>query len=110
MKVADLTNLESFRLAAGASGIQKEIQNVYICDLLSQVMGKAEANSAWITIQTHLNIIAVAALIELSCVIIPEGNALEQATAEKADEEGIPVICTDMTAYEVAKVLAGMLG
>ena len=46
-----------------------EIEGVYIGDLLSIVMSKAKKNYAWITIQTHINIVAVAELLELACII-----------------------------------------
>ena len=39
------------------------IEGVYIGDLLSIVMSKAKQNFIWITIQTHINIIAVAELL-----------------------------------------------
>jgi hypothetical protein len=43
----------------------------------------------------------VAALTELSCIIIPEGIEAEEATLKKAASEGVVIISTDLSTYEV---------
>lgn len=42
----------------------------YCCDLLSIAMGNAPAGSAWCTVMSNMNTLAVAALAEASCVIL----------------------------------------
>jgi serine kinase of HPr protein (carbohydrate metabolism regulator) len=81
------------------------IEGVYIGDLLSIVMSKAKRNYAWITIQTHLNVVAVAELLELSCIIVVEDMEVEQETVAKAKELGIPIYRTNKSAYQVACIL-----
>jgi serine kinase of HPr protein (carbohydrate metabolism regulator) len=81
------------------------IDGVYIGDLLSIVMSKAKQNFAWITIQTHINIVAVAELLELSCIIVVENMEVEQETVNKAKELDIPVLKSSKSAYEVACML-----
>lgn len=84
--------------------INKEmtVEGVYIGDLLSIVMAKAKQNYAWITIQTHINIVAVADLLDLSCIIVVENMEVEEETLEKAKELNIPVFKTKESAYSVA--------
>lgn len=106
MKVKDLINIEGMELIAGKDGVDRNIKGVYLCDLLSWVMSNASKDDIWITVQTHTNIIAVASLLEIACIIIPDDIELEQATAQKANEEGIPVFSTGKPAYEIAKLLA----
>ena len=108
IKVVELVE-KGFRLVAGDNGIDKEIEEVYICDLLSWVMAHAKAKSAWITIQTHVNILAVALLAEISCIIIPEDAKLDEETKKKADEEGIPILSFTGTSYEAAITLYEMM-
>nr|WP_300089957.1 DRTGG domain-containing protein [Sedimentibacter sp.] len=79
-----------------------DVEGVYIGDLLSVVMAKAKQNYAWITIQTHLNIVAVADLLDLSCIIVVENMEVEEETLEKAKELDIPVFRTKESAYSVA--------
>lgn len=82
-----------------------DIDGVYIGDLLSIVMSKAKQNFVWITIQTHINIVAVAELLELSCIIVVENMEVEQETVDKAKELDIPILITSKSAYEVACML-----
>jgi len=80
-------------------------QGVYIGDLLSLVMGRAKADDVWITIQGHLNIIAVASLVDIAGIVVVEGMEIDDETIEKAKEEEICLIKTQKSAYEVAKIL-----
>jgi len=85
-----------------------EIEGVYIGDLLSIVMSKAKKNYAWITIQTHINIVAVAELLELACIIVVENMEVASDTLEKAKELNIPVFKTSDSAYTIACRMADM--
>lgn len=46
-------------------------------------MSHAGKDSAWITVHTHMNIVAVAVLSEIACIIIPEGIEAEEATIKR---------------------------
>lgn len=81
--------------------LQREISKIYVCDLLSWVMSHAGSNDAWVTVQTHVNIVAVAVLLEVPCIIIPEGLKVEEATIKKALDENIAILSTKMDAYEI---------
>jgi len=74
----------------------------YASDLLSCVMAGAQHRAIWITLQAHNNIVAVAALLELSAVIITEGAMPDPDTIAKANEEGITLLATDEFIYPVA--------
>ena len=87
---------------------EMEIEGVYIGDLLSIVMAKAKQNYAWITIQTHINIVAVADLLDLACIIIVENMEIEDEAMTKARELDIPVFKTNRSAYNVACDLCSM--
>ena len=84
-----------------------EVSCGYTCDLLSWVMAHGAAGMAWVTVQTHMNVIAVASLMEMAAVIIPEGIVMEGPSLEKAKDEGISVHQTPLTAYEICARLAG---
>ena len=78
-----------------------EVSCGYTCDLLSWVMAHGAAGMAWITVQTHMNVIAVASLMEMAAVIIPEGIEMEAPPLEKAKDEGICVLESPLTRYEL---------
>lgn len=79
-----------------------EIEGVYIGDLLSIVMSKAKKNYVWITIQTHINIVAIAELLELACIIVVENMEVDNDTLDKAKELNIPIFKTYESAYQMA--------
>lgn len=78
----------------------------YTCDLLSWVMAHGKAGMAWVTVQTHMNVIAVASLMEMAAVILPEGIEMESASLDKAREEGVTVLQSPLTAYELCARMA----
>ena len=86
--------------------VDTEVTCGYTCDLLSWVMAHGKQGMAWITVQTHMNVIAVAVLMEMSCVITPEGIEMEANSIAKAADEGIVVLQSELTAYELCGRMA----
>ena len=85
--------------------LDREVTCGYACDLLSWVMSHGEAGMIWITVQTHMNVIAVASLADMSAVLVPENIRVEQAVADKAREEGVAILVSDRSAYELSGLL-----
>ena len=107
MKVKDLLPLLEAENQTPKADLEKEVKCGYTCDLLSWVMAHGDEGMAWVTVQTHMNVIAVASLMEMTAVIIPEGIEMEAPSVEKAKEEGITVPESPLTAYEICARLAG---
>ncbi|MCM1992373.1 DRTGG domain-containing protein [Oceanirhabdus seepicola] len=105
MLVKDLLEYEEFRLLTDGRGGERSVKGVYINDLLSYVMSHSKENDLWITVQIHPNIVAVAELIGISVIVIPEGIEVEEVTIEKANEKGIDILSTDLDAYNICKFL-----
>jgi len=76
------------------------VEGCYIGDLLSNVMGNAKTGQLWMTVMTNMNVVAIAQLLELSGVVILEGNKPAIDVLERAVLEGIPFFSTDESAYE----------
>ena len=104
LKISELEKIEGFRVYAVGDESQV-ITGLYCSDLLSWVMAKGKAGNAWITVQTHQNVLAVASLLEFSCVILPDGLTMDQAVLDKAVEENIAVVGSDLDAYGIFQVL-----
>lgn len=77
----------------------------YSSDLLSCVMTGARAGAIWVTLQSHLNIVAVAGLLDLSAVIITENARPDRATIAKANEVGVILLGCEKSSYEVCGLL-----
>lgn len=87
----------------------RAVDGVYIGDLLSWVMGRAAADNAWITIMNNVNVMAVATLADVACVILAEGVTLDAALKNTAEMKGINVLTSPLPAYETAVALHGLL-
>jgi len=96
-------------LKTSTGGLDVEVTGGYASDLLSCVMAKARKGNVWVTLQSHLNIVAVATLLQLAGIIVTEGMTPDEATIQKANEEGIPVLTTSATTFSVVTRL-GQLG
>ena len=106
MTVAEVIELIEAKDMTPETDKNAEVSCGYTCDLLSWVMAHGAAGMAWVTVQTHMNVIAVASLMEMAAVIIPEGIEMEGPSLEKARDEGITVLQSDKTAYEICAILA----
>lgn len=95
-----IDNLELKVLTTEKDFSQISVQNGYTSDLLSCVMAGAPNQSIWVTIQAHNNIVAVAALLELSAIIITEGAMPDPATINKANEESITLLQTEQNSFQ----------
>lgn len=102
MTVSELIDKLGLKLYGGAQGLENEITGGYVSDLLSDVMGKSDAGQVWITLQTHKNVMAIASLKDLAAIILVNNHKPEEDTLEQSNEEGIPLLGTDMDTFQVA--------
>lgn len=104
MTVKELSVMQGFSAVTMPEG-EREIHGAYIGDLLSWVMGRAKADDAWITIMSNINIVAVASLADVACIILAEGVSLDSSVIETAEAKGVNVLSAQMPAYETAIAL-----
>lgn len=108
MTVANFAKESGFREICLPSP-EREIAGVYIGDLLSWVMGKAEPDNAWITIMSNINIVAVSTLVDISCIILAEDVVPDEDALEVARSKGVNILSTSLSAYDTAIKLSEML-
>ncbi len=89
--------------------LDKDITGCYIGDLLSLAMSRAEEGQLWITIQGNVNIAAVAVLADLACILVVEGRPIDADTEQKAKEQQVTILSSDLSAYEAACLLHSQL-
>ena len=84
----------------------REAIGCYAGDLLSWVMGRASADEVWVTIMTNLNIVAVATLADVSCVIVAEEAEIAPEVCEKAFEKGVNLYHSPLSTYALCAKLS----
>jgi hypothetical protein len=102
MKLADLVSELSMEVKTYKEGLQINVTGGYVSDLLSDVMGNSKKDNVWITLQTHVNIVAVASLRTLAGIIIVGNKRVQEDTLAKAESEKVTIMTTPMPAFEVA--------
>lgn len=108
MTVQELANTCQFNILC-CPDPERQINGVYIGDLLSWVMGRAESDNVWITIMSNINVIAVASLSDVSCVLLAEDVTLESDVLNTAKEKGINILSTPLAAYKAAIKVSGII-
>lgn len=78
-----------------------DVTNGYVSDLMSCVMAGASKNDIWVTLQSHSNIVAIAALLDLSAVIITENSMPEEETIQKANQENVILLSTPHPSFDI---------
>ena len=108
MTVQELANTCQFNILC-CPDPDRQIDGVYIGDLLSWVMGRAEADNIWITIMSNINVIAVASLSDVSCVLLAEDVTLDGDVLATAKEKGINILLTPLSAFDAAIKISGVM-
>jgi predicted transcriptional regulator len=102
MTLQDIIQTLNLQILAGEKDFASiEPGSGYASDLLSCVMAGAKHQGIWVTLQAHTNVVAVAALLELSAVIITEGAQPEPAMIDKAEQQGVTLLATPLPTFEV---------
>lgn len=107
MTVKEIAERLSCRLLT-AEEDSREATGVYIGDLLSWVMGRAQSGDVWVTIMSNINVVAVASLADVACIVFAEDVVPEEKVIQAARDKGINLYTTPKTAFEVAVLLADL--
>ena len=108
MTVRDFATGNSLEIAS-LPDPDREITGAYTGDLLSWVMGRAKEGDAWVTIMSNLNVIAVATLTDVSCVILAEGVKLDGEVLKVVKEKGVNLLYSSLPSYETCILVQGAL-
>ena len=86
-----------------------EVKGAYACDLLSWVIGRAEEGAALVTVMTNVNVIAVAVMAELPCVILTEGVRPDEIALQRARDQEISILVSELPTYETCLKIGKVL-
>jgi predicted transcriptional regulator len=101
VNVSDIVSSLGLEIAGGAQGLDREILGGYAADMLSCVMAGAKTGQVWVTLQAHPNVVAVADLLSLACIVISEGTHPDQLTIDRANERGVPILVSPDTTFTI---------
>ena len=106
MTASEIAEKTGGKIEVAVDGASAE--TVYVGDLLSDVMGHAGDECALVTIQNHLNTIAVCTLVGCSVVVICHSRPVPPDMAEAAAREGVAIVTTPLSQYAAALALSSL--
>jgi predicted transcriptional regulator len=89
----------------------RDIEGVYISDMVSDVMAGAKSGNLWLTIQTHKSIVPAANLVDVSAIVITGGKQVPEETIEFASKYSIAILAGPLATFPlVVKLIELGLG
>lgn len=101
MKLKELAERLNLELTTPNVPMEAEVKTGYASDLLSDVLANSIEGDLWVTRQTHLNIVAIAVMRDLSGILLVNGSQPDPDTLEKAAEKMVPIFRTSLPTFEV---------
>jgi len=103
MKLEDIaTELGFAELTSDETGSRDaEIDRGYASDLLSDVLAHAPEGGLLVTLQVHLNVIAVASHAELAAVVFAGSRRPDDEVIAKATAEGLSLYSSPADTFDI---------
>ena len=102
MTIQDLLDAGTFHTIHKGENTDREIRDVFCCDLLSVVLGKGKEDAAWVTVMGNVNALAVLSLTDMACLVLAEGAVMDENGLARAREEGITILGTEEPIFTAA--------
>lgn len=109
MKLKFLVEKLKANVLSGERYLEREVKDGYCGDMLSDVLANSKEGDIWLTVQVHLNIVAVAAMKGISAILITGNRNVDKETIEKAEEEKIVLLSTNLNSFEAAREISKYL-
>ncbi len=100
MKVSELS--EKMELTPINEIYDKEIEGVFISDMVSDIVAGAQSSALLVTIQTHKNLIATANLVDIAAIVFVRDKKPAPDVVELADRANITLFSTSLDAWKLA--------
>jgi hypothetical protein len=81
---------------------EKDIEGVFISDMVSDIIAGAKPNNLLITVQMHKNLIATANLVDVSAIVFVRDKKPLQDVLDVANRAGITLFTTSLDAWKLA--------
>lgn len=92
-----------------ARGNDEEITTGYTSDMLSDVIANAGEGMAWITLQMHMNVVAVAQLKKIPLIVLTGKAQPAPEVLQAAAEKGLNVMRSGFDSFQTSGRLYKLL-
>ncbi len=109
MTVREIAGAANFDILTETDALERDVTDVYCCDLLSFVMGRAPADGAWVTVMGNVNAMAVALLADTACMVLAENAQLDEEAHARALQNDIAVLRSTKPIFETALEISELI-
>jgi predicted transcriptional regulator len=86
----------------------RDVDGVFVSDMMSDVMAGAKSGNLWLTIQTHKSIVPAANLVDISAIIVTSGKEVPEDTISLASRYDIAILSSELATFELVGKLYGL--
>ena len=101
MKLKRIVEELGFEVVTGGESLDAEITRGYSSDLMSDVIANSMPDDIWVTMQVHMNVVAIASMKEIGAVVLTHDRKPLPETLKKAKSEGVVILGSSLAAFEV---------
>lgn len=87
----------------------REVESGYAGDMPSWVMGNATEGCVWLTIMNNRNIVAVAVLLDMACIVVAEGSEVPDEVTALAKSKGVNLLTSPKNVFTLSAEIAEKL-
>lgn len=109
MTIAQLASALGAETICGGDA-SRDITAGYSSDLLSDVMAHCPEDSVLVTIQNHVNTVAVSTLTGAAAILICHAREIPEDMRAAATKEQVAILRTDKNQFDAVRAVARALG
>lgn len=112
MTIADMVRVLNARVLLGEDKLDTPVYTACCSDLMSDVLAFVDEKTVLITGLTNPHVVRTSEMLDLKCLVFVRGKVPTADILESAEEQGLVVITTKVTAFTACGLLyeAGLRG
>lgn len=112
MTIADMVRILNARVLLGEDKLDTPVYTACCSDLMSDVLAFVDEKTVLITGLTNPHVVRTSEMLDLKCLVFARGKVPTEDILESADEQGLVVLTTRLTAFTACGMLyeAGLRG
>jgi predicted transcriptional regulator len=105
MKLYDVKKLINAEVLSGEDNLELDINNVFGCDLMSDVLALVEGDIILLTGLTNIQTVRTAEMMDIKCIVYVRGKMPDEQVINLAIEKGICLMCTKNLMFNTCGIM-----
>ena len=105
MTIQDMVRILNARVLLGEDKLDTPVYTACCSDLMSDVLAFVDEKTVLITGLTNPHVVRTSEMLDLKCLVFVRGKVPTQDILDSADEQGLVVITTKLTAFSACGML-----